>query len=29
VSAAWSTPSVKSFHDAGAFRDLVFASPAR
>lgn len=27
--AAWSPPSVKSFHDAGAFRDLVFASPAR
>ena len=29
VFAAWSPPSVKSFHDAGAFRDLVFASPAR
>ena len=29
VFAAWSPPSVQSFHDAGAFRDLVFASPAR
>jgi hypothetical protein len=29
VFAAWSPPSVESFHDAGAFRDLVFASPAR
>jgi hypothetical protein len=29
VFAAWSPPSVKSFHDAGAFRDLVFVSPAR
>jgi len=29
VFAAWSPPSVKSFHDAGAFRDLVFTSPAR
>jgi hypothetical protein len=25
VFAAWSPPSVPSFHDAGAFRDLVFA----
>jgi hypothetical protein len=25
VFAAWSPPSVSSFHDAGAFRDLVFA----
>ncbi len=25
VFAAWSPPSVASFHDAGAFRDLVFA----
>jgi hypothetical protein len=25
VFAAWSQPSVASFHDAGAFRDLVFA----
>jgi len=25
VFAAWSPPSVRSFHDAGAFRDLVFA----
>jgi hypothetical protein len=25
VFAAWSPPSVQSFHDAGAFRDLVFA----
>ena len=24
VFAAWSPPSVQSFHDAGAFRDLVF-----
>ena len=29
VFAAWSPPSVKSFHDAGAFRDLVFRGPAR
>jgi hypothetical protein len=29
VFAAWSPPSVQSFHDAGAFRDFVFASPAR
>ena len=29
VFAAWSPPSVESFHDAGAFRDLVFTSPAR
>ena len=29
VFAAWSPPSVKSFHDAGAFRDLVFAGAAR
>ncbi len=29
VFAAWSRPSVQSFHDAGAFRDLVFASPAK
>jgi hypothetical protein len=27
--AAWSPPSVETFHDAGAFRDLVFAGPAR
>ena len=26
VFAAWSPPSVQSFHDAGAFRDLVFAA---
>lgn len=29
VFAAWSPPSVRSFHDAGAFRDLVFAGAAR
>jgi len=29
VFAAWSPPSGRSFHDAGAFRDLVFVSPAR
>jgi hypothetical protein len=29
VFAAWSPPSVKSFHDAGAFRDLVFRGPTR
>jgi hypothetical protein len=29
VFAAWSPPSVKSFHDAGAFRDFVFLAPAR
>ena len=29
VFAAWSPPSARSFHDAGAFRDLVFVSPAR
>ncbi len=29
VFAAWSPPSAKSFHDAGAFRDLVFGAPAR
>jgi len=29
VFAAWSPPSVKSFHDAAAFRDLVFVGPAR
>jgi Carbohydrate family 9 binding domain-like len=29
IFAAWSPPSVKSFHDPGAFRDLVFVSPAR
>jgi hypothetical protein len=29
VFAAWSPPSVRSFHDAGAFRDLVFAGPPR
>jgi hypothetical protein len=29
VFAAWSAPSVKSFHDAAAFRDLVFVGPAR
>ena len=27
VFAAWSPPSVKSFHDAAAFRDLVFLGP--
>jgi hypothetical protein len=26
VFAAWSPPSVQSFHDAGAFRDFVFAA---
>jgi hypothetical protein len=29
VFAAWSPPSAKSFHDAGAFRDLVFGGTAR
>jgi hypothetical protein len=29
VFAAWSPPSAKSFHDAGAFRDLVFGGAAR
>jgi hypothetical protein len=29
VFAAWSPPSVKSFHDAGAFRDLVFVGQGR
>jgi hypothetical protein len=29
VSAAWSPPSGGSFHDPGAFRDLVFGGPAR
>jgi hypothetical protein len=29
VFAAWSPPSVQSFHDAAAFRDLVFAGAAR
>jgi hypothetical protein len=29
VFAAWSPPSVRSFHDAGAFRDFVFAGAAR
>jgi hypothetical protein len=29
VFAAWSPPSVESFHDAGAFRDLVFRGPVR
>jgi hypothetical protein len=29
VFAAWSPPSAQSFHDAGAFRDLVFVSAAR
>jgi hypothetical protein len=29
VFAAWSPPSGRSFHDAGAFRDLVFAGAAR
>jgi hypothetical protein len=29
VFAAWSPPSVKSFHDASAFRDLVFVGSAR
>ena len=29
VFAAWSPPSVASFHDAGAFRDFVFAGSAR
>lgn len=27
VFAAWSPPSVQSFHDAGAFRPLVFGAP--
>jgi hypothetical protein len=27
VFAAWSPPSVQSFHDAGAFRDMVFLGP--
>jgi LmbE family N-acetylglucosaminyl deacetylase len=27
VFAAWSPPSVKTFHDSGAFRDLVFEGP--
>jgi hypothetical protein len=29
VFAAWSPPSGPSFHDAGAFRDLVFARASR
>jgi Carbohydrate-binding family 9 len=29
VFAAWSPPSAKSFHDAGAFRDLVFEGVPR
>ena len=29
VFAAWSPPSGPSFHDAGAFRDLVFGGAAR
>lgn len=29
VFAAWSPPSGPSFHDAGAFRDLVFAAAPR
>jgi hypothetical protein len=29
VFAAWSPPSVASFHDAGAFRDFVFAGVSR
>jgi hypothetical protein len=29
VFAAWSLPSGPSFHDAGAFRDLVFVGPSR
>jgi hypothetical protein len=29
VFAAWSPPSVRSFHDAGAFRALVFAGTTR
>ena len=29
VQVAWSPPSLKSFHDPSAFRDLVFAGPAR
>jgi hypothetical protein len=29
VFAAWSPPSALSFHDAGAFRDFVFAGAAR
>jgi len=29
VFAAWSPPSVKSFHDASAFRDFVFAAAPR
>jgi hypothetical protein len=28
ISPAWSPPSGHSFHDPGAFRDLVFVSPA-
>jgi hypothetical protein len=29
VFAAWSPPSARSFHDAGAFRNFVFAGAAR
>jgi hypothetical protein len=29
ISAAWSPPSGESFHEPGAFRDLVFAFPAK
>ena len=29
VFAAWSPPSAESFHDAGAFRDLVFKALPR
>ena len=29
VFAAWSPPSVESFHDVGAFRDIVFVSLSR
>jgi hypothetical protein len=29
VFAAWSPPAVRSFHDAGAFRDFVFGGKAR
>ena len=29
VQVAWSPPSLKSFHDTSAFRDLVFVGPAR
>ena len=29
VFAAWSKPSVKSFHDPAVFRDMVFLGAAR